>query len=172
VAHALVRAGVPLGPALVPTLGFPRGATCREARNGSANRKSRRRTHSCVRHAGIARLFRDRPLGPVTKQLWQPLSNVRGSDALSEPRTLESGCRRLDWLFPDRPLACPALRFLGRIRHLEAPWAAHRFRQPLVSLLVVDEHRLLDVPVQLPLQPHRDVAGLANHFGPPGDVHR
>ena len=40
-------------------------------------------------------------LGPVTKQLCQPLSNVRGSDALSEPRTLESGCRRMDWLFPD-----------------------------------------------------------------------
>jgi hypothetical protein len=34
-------------------------------------------------------------LGPVMKRLREPLSNIRGSDALSEPRTLESGCG--DW---------------------------------------------------------------------------
>src|ERR1035441_3095816 len=55
--------------------------------------------------AAIAARTAGTSLGPVTKQLCQPLSNVRGSDALSEPRTLESGCRRLDWLFPDRRCA-------------------------------------------------------------------
>src|ERR1035441_2769428 len=69
--------------------------------------------------AAIAARTAGTNLGPVTKQLCQPLSNVRGSDALSEPRTLESGCRRLDWLFPDRCSVCIRGHFHHRAELLE-----------------------------------------------------
>src|ERR1039457_3568600 len=62
--------------------------------------------------SGARSAFFARPLAPwlflcfwpLPRGSLQPLSNVRGSDVLSEPRTLESGWTRLGWLFLARLL--------------------------------------------------------------------